>query len=64
MITNFGVLNLCGRAFPCDISGAKNRSRRCKETVLLNLEPTGRLERPAFSLPRKCWWTNFPTVLR
>jgi hypothetical protein len=34
------------------ISGEKNRNRRCKETVLLNLEPTGGLEPPAFSLPR------------
>ena len=27
--------------------------------ALLNLEPTGGLEPPAFSLPRKCWWNNF-----
>jgi hypothetical protein len=25
--------------------------------ALLNLEPTGGLEPPAFSLPKKCWTT-------
>ncbi len=28
---------------------------KMQETVLLNWEPTGGLEPPAFSLPRKCW---------
>src|SRR5713226_10500226 len=47
---NWGT-SICCRAFPYRISGEKKSLRRCKETVLLNWEPTGGLEPPAFSLP-------------
>jgi len=52
--TSLGYKTLCGRAFPCRTSGEKKSTRRCRETVLLNWEPTGGLEPPAFSLPSKC----------
>jgi len=44
-----GIQNLCGKAFPYRISRENNPRRRCKETVLLNWEPTGGAEPPAFS---------------
>jgi hypothetical protein len=44
MTIRSGAQNLSGRAFPYGISDEKNRKRRCRGTVLLNLEPMGGLE--------------------